>query len=231
VISERITVRFDQLPLRYATVIGPRLGSYAQGGLRIERTGDVGDQLGEAVYKMSTQILAGKILGDTQEFTFGIPATWWQHWKQDHAASWYASWLVRRRPVKTRLLRSAVDFSRYAAYPLADLPVAPPDEFGYPVIYEMMRLREPAEPGIEQVFKDNPRAVFISRMRAERAIMETALQLATGGDVFRQPGFSSRQYGFDAHDLRLIFDALERLGVNVSQLITETALESRDLPV
>lgn len=217
---ETTRIILDKLPVKYVAAVRSRLGSYSADSMQIQR---VGEELGYDIYRMTTQILAGKIASGTREFTFEFPATWRDHWKRDHATRWYARWIVRRWPARMTVHRNVIDFKQYAAYPLADLPVAPPDEFGYPVIWEMTQFRKPLDPGMRQVYRDNPRARFASRRVAERAVAEM---------IFQAVMDSSRGMGVNAapQDIHVFFDALERLGVNVSQLITETAIESRGMP-
>lgn len=56
-----------------------------------------------------------------------IPATWWQHFKQDHAPGWF----VRRFPVKTKTVPRTVEFNHKMLFPKADVV---PDHLG-PVVF------------------------------------------------------------------------------------------------
>jgi hypothetical protein len=104
----------------------------------------------ELVYRLEAYVLAEKLVGDTYETTvdklvnFDVPvrrpASWFQHFKQDHLPTIARRWpvryveelvLVERRvtvPVK-------MTFERYATYPQADIAV-PHDRLGAPVIFE-----------------------------------------------------------------------------------------------
>lgn len=69
--------------------------------------------------------------------TFTQPATWWQHWKQDHAGKWYGRWIVQRWPVQveetTQWLEVEIDVERFRTYPDANIAFNP--TLGRPVIH------------------------------------------------------------------------------------------------
>lgn len=48
-----------------------------------------------------------------------VPATWWDHWKQDRAPAW----LRRKWPVRYRQITLTVELTRWAHYPEANLPL------------------------------------------------------------------------------------------------------------
>jgi hypothetical protein len=56
-----------------------------------------------------------------REFTYAVPASTWQMFKQRHAGAWWLRWLVDRRPAQELTVsRSAVltvDISDYVAFP------------------------------------------------------------------------------------------------------------------
>lgn len=75
-----------------------------------------------------------------------VPAGTWQTWKARHARRWYASWLVRRRPVRyepdpdgrSTELTCTFDLERYRLYPHARV-VPPPNTFGPAVLVHEIR--------------------------------------------------------------------------------------------
>jgi hypothetical protein len=79
------------------------------------------------VYQLTAQVLTERLpSGDVREsktFNIDVPASPWQQYKRDHAASWWLRWLVRRRPPVQRRHsltgELAVDVTRYWAYPEA----------------------------------------------------------------------------------------------------------------
>lgn len=218
VLSTQIVM--EQLAMR-RTFIADQLGEFTRSSLRVSR---VANDIDRALHEMTAQLLAGVILSGSQEFIFEVPASWWEHWKQDHADTWYGHWIARRWPPRIITHRNVLDFTQYATYPGANLPAVPPGEYGRPVILEEMRLRDQLAPGIRHIRRDNPRAVFLSRRKAERTVIEIAFRRLQEQDLMSRPPLNL------AHVIAF-FDALSHLGVNVDQLITETAAEDRGMPV
>jgi hypothetical protein len=222
-VTKRISL--DQLPVGYAALVRRRpLGGFSRAHLKAAPFGDEGNELGQALYSFTTKILAGKIASDDQEFSFDIPVTWWQHWKGDHAGTWYGAWIARRWPPRYQRLSNTVRFRQYAAYPLAELPDVPPSEFGFPVIWEMTDLRKPLEAGMRHVFLDNPRAEFMTRSYAEHTLYSTLVK------QFVSLSLTDPLKDVRRLDITAVFDALEHLGVNTAQLITKTSARDRGEP-
>lgn len=78
----------------------------------IERRLDIeGEQMVQA---LRTYVLAKKLPGHTvgKRLTvrWRVPASWWQHFKQQHAATLWLAWLVRLRPVREVTRARSVDF-------------------------------------------------------------------------------------------------------------------------
>jgi hypothetical protein len=109
------------------------------------------DLFGGMVYEIRAHVLAEKLppeqvtksttIEDTQVVNYPTPATWWDHWKVDHADRWWAGWFARRFPpaiearAKTvefkRDVTLTVDLQRYRSYPEATF--VPPPNLGAPV--------------------------------------------------------------------------------------------------
>lgn len=71
----------------------------------------------DLVLRLSSYMLAQRIVDDTYEFEYKIPATWWQHFKAEKfPLSWKLRW-----PVKYRTEKEIVKFVRHATYPMASL--------------------------------------------------------------------------------------------------------------
>lgn len=90
--------------------------------------------LRQMVRQLSAEMLARKLVRDHYSTTRGVdvPATWWQHLKDDHAPGWLKKrWPVRHKSIKVDL---HIDFTRYATYPEADVVL--PERFGKAVIFE-----------------------------------------------------------------------------------------------
>lgn len=101
--------------------------------------------------EVESYVLRERLVGDTKrvrkvvpvETPMRFPASPWQFFKQRHQTSWWLGWLVRRRPVRTRLhsvtrsvtFEAEVTFERYATYPEATV-YYPPDRLGKPVLVE-----------------------------------------------------------------------------------------------
>ena len=93
-----------------------------------------------------TYVLAEKLLSDTQDVMWHVrvPATSWQMFKQEHEFSWWLGWLVRRRPVKEKMLHhtDTFTFDRYALFPHSSLSHP---YLGEPYIFEQTNLPNPKE--------------------------------------------------------------------------------------
>lgn len=86
---------------------------------------------GTAMLWLKAFVLAEKVAADEYETGIAIPATWWQHLKQDHAPLW----IRIRWPVRTRSLCQKIRFKRLHLYPDARIAL-PEDHFGKLVIYD-----------------------------------------------------------------------------------------------
>lgn len=117
-----------------ATHLGPSVASTLD--VSLERT-----LVGTLAVRLTAEVLTDQLPPKTVEQTrvveFETPATWWQHWKLDHATSWYAGWLVRRRPVRmrreNRALTLSVNLERFRHYPQSTV-VVPEDQLGVAVL-------------------------------------------------------------------------------------------------
>jgi hypothetical protein len=71
----------------------------------------------DLILRLSSYMLAERIVDDTYEFEYKIPATWWQHFKAEKfPLGWKLRW-----PVKYRTEKEIVKFVRHATYPMASL--------------------------------------------------------------------------------------------------------------
>lgn len=73
--------------------------------------------------RMETTVLADHLVADHYESHrwVNVPASWWQHFKDTYADSWWLRWLVRRRPpiFDAQHVSMCVSFDRWATYPYA----------------------------------------------------------------------------------------------------------------
>lgn len=59
------------------------------------------------------------------EFTFQMPASWWQMWKFEYAYRWHTRWIVKRWPVRfqrdeqVKAVEVTVNLQLYRTYPEA----------------------------------------------------------------------------------------------------------------
>lgn len=90
--------------------------------------------------RMSTYVWTEKLAEESQEVTHEVPATWFQHLKQDHAPAW----VLRRWPVRMSAITTVVRFTRSAAYPGADIKI--PSPLGAPVLWEDVHYDGPYGP-------------------------------------------------------------------------------------
>lgn len=49
---------------------------------------------------MLTEKHPGTVHRERTTVTFAEPASWWQHWKIDHAHTWYGGWIQNRWPAE-----------------------------------------------------------------------------------------------------------------------------------
>jgi hypothetical protein len=82
------------------------------------------DMLLELSTQVWTEDLPPEHFETTRTFTVTAPASWWQHFKEAYAGTWWLGWLVRRRPPVTSTARRtdvtlSVDLRRFRAYPAA----------------------------------------------------------------------------------------------------------------
>lgn len=86
---------------------------------------------GNVICRLSSEVLAEKLVDSAETSELEVPATWWQHLKRDH----FPAWFTRRWPVRVAKFRQTVSFQRHRTYPNASIAL-PPKTFGYPVIIE-----------------------------------------------------------------------------------------------
>jgi len=93
------------------------------------------DELTGLMVRLVSEVLTEHIVSETQTAELDVPASWWQHFKQDHRDRWFMRRFVRRWPVAYTTWQTEVRFSRYATYPNADVKM-PPSPLGRPVYVE-----------------------------------------------------------------------------------------------
>jgi hypothetical protein len=71
----------------------------------------------ELAVQLATRVLTQHLEDKQTTVTFSPPATWWQHWKQDHAPRWF----TRRWPIRYKTVERTVEYEVCAMYPEADL--------------------------------------------------------------------------------------------------------------
>ncbi len=84
----------------------------------------------EIALAIRAHVFGERLPSHTETRTTYVPATWWQHLKQDKAARWWMRWLVRRRPVRTEAITLTATWENMAAYPWADLRTRVPNYLG-----------------------------------------------------------------------------------------------------
>lgn len=77
--------------------------------------------------RVQTHNLPPDQITETRSHTTTQPATWWQHWKQDHAPQWWLRrWPVRETATEHTLVVT-VNLRRFHVYP--DAPAIPHDGY------------------------------------------------------------------------------------------------------
>lgn len=112
--GERITLERGRKELAFA------IGSTAADSLRISVQDDIQGVMGKIV-GASFDVLRDKIHEDkaTTYYSWKIPSSWWQHFKQDKMPRWFTN----RYPVQytTHRAKRTATFKRYAEYPKANI--------------------------------------------------------------------------------------------------------------
>lgn len=82
----------------------------------------------EMLLELSTQVwtetLPPEHFGASRTFTITAPSSWWQHFKETYAGTWWLGWLARYHPPVMSTARHAVvtlsvDLRRFRVYPAA----------------------------------------------------------------------------------------------------------------
>ncbi len=82
------------------------------------------------VIQLHALLLGRTVKEEMKDATFSYPATWWQHFKQEHCRDW----ITRRWPVKMRTVTKTVNIRLFDVYPEADYVA--PEGFGGPVRFQ-----------------------------------------------------------------------------------------------
>lgn len=143
-------------------------GAYTRESLRVTAQPDL--MYDRMMVRFTAQVLSGRTVGETQQATTRVPASWWQHLKL-HLTERHAAWAARpesrwalfllplhlittiplyyllprwlaRHPVRYRTLTLTVRFSQETLYPRAEISL-PADTFGPPVLYESVEADPP----------------------------------------------------------------------------------------
>ena len=200
-------VLLSQLRSSVSKTIPDDLGRFAVASMKLEA---VRRTAWEMHVELRASMLAAQVLSDSQVVSIEFPASWWQHLKEH-----FPAWCRRRWPVRYGQREATVYFTRYDAYPLANIPF-PPDEFGYPVRIEMSRL-DFGSSGITLRPPGPPRFEYVNRRELASQVFELARERLSAMTDPRSDGPHPR------YAIPVIFDALEQLGVNTSHLADKNA--------
>ena len=128
-----MTTPIDEIELRIQKVgqeLG--LGAFSRSRLAVEQA----DALwGGLLVRFVTDVLVRPGEEETELLSFAVPATWWQHLKQDV----FPAWLLRRFPVRTTTLERRIRYRIDATYPQADVVL--PKEYG-PAVLRVRKLED-----------------------------------------------------------------------------------------
>lgn len=90
------------------------------------------------VAKLEARVYAAKQpptkIDARRSYSYEVPRTWWDHWKLDHADTWYAKWWVRRHPARmlTKVMNVHVEVPINPAIAFPDAPM-PASRYGEPI--------------------------------------------------------------------------------------------------
>jgi len=97
---------------------------------------------GNMLFRLRAEVLADKVASGTEVASISVPATWWDHFKQDVALrKWpLPAWLRQKITVSIRMTRHTadVDFTRYRTYPECNILF--PKEYGRSNVYEVVNI-------------------------------------------------------------------------------------------
>lgn len=118
-----------------------RVGDTFRSQITTETDPFVEFEFNRRVHRLESFVLAEKLAEDEYKdhVELMLPSSVWQHFKANHAASWWLGWLVRRRTVQYTTIRHelVVKVKRYASYPEANVPI---ERLGRPIPWEMVEL-------------------------------------------------------------------------------------------
>jgi hypothetical protein len=124
------------------------LGAYASAALVFSEKelddDDPGTERRKFLAEFSTTVLSGRRIEQHPSVTHQVPASWWQHLKDDCLPAWAR----RRWPVRYRELKTTLLLEQDILFPYADFVPPPPDQFGRPVLWESLSAE--SGPGILQ---------------------------------------------------------------------------------
>lgn len=87
--------------------------------------------------ELRAYVLARKQVDEYHNAVLEVPATWWQHLKQDYFPEWYK----RRWPIRFTKMVKRFRFERYDTYPEADFAISE-ERFGRPVLCEFVSAKD-----------------------------------------------------------------------------------------
>jgi hypothetical protein len=98
------------------------------------------DFIGRLTANLAAYILAERIGSHTEQASASVPATWWDHWKQDHPrfTAWWSKWVWRwMKPARQRTFTVTAIWTDYATFPRATFVVPDQRKFG-PVVFQRL---------------------------------------------------------------------------------------------
>lgn len=106
---------------------------------RLETSIDPGTAvMGQLIARLEARVYAAKQpptkVDARRTYIYKVPHTWWDHWKLDHADTWYARAWVKRHPARmlTKVLHVHVEVPINPAIAFPDAPI-PASRYGEPI--------------------------------------------------------------------------------------------------
>lgn len=71
--------------------------------------------------RLTKMLLTDTLARDSYSADLRVPASWWQHWKEQHGRTWLGPLIMQRWPVRYDVRTAVVEVHRFLGYPEAKI--------------------------------------------------------------------------------------------------------------